>query len=199
VESSLQRCAIDPLLRVAPCASGISQARPAVAKVADAARLERFDALCGSLRNDLFRFALWLARDRSLAEDVVQEALLRAWSNLDSLVDDRAARTWLLTIVRRELARTYKRKRLPTVDIAELVAFNDPALATPEERDLTDVRQAIMELDEDYREPLALQVLLGLSTLEIAAQLQINQATVLTRLFRAREKLRVRLCASDDC
>jgi RNA polymerase sigma-70 factor (ECF subfamily) len=170
----------------------------AVGKAADAARLERFNALCGSRRDGLLRFALWLSRDRALAEDVVQEALLRAWSNLDALVDDRAARTWLLTIVRRELARTYKRNRFQTVDIAELVEFNDPALATPEERDLTDVRTAILELDEEYREPLVMQVLLGFSTLEIAAQLQINPATVLTRLFRAREKLRVRLGVSND-
>jgi len=39
----------------------------------------RFQALCTSLRPDLLRFALWLSRDRSLAEDVVQESLLRAW------------------------------------------------------------------------------------------------------------------------
>ena len=181
-----------------PSAPGSPQARPAAGKVADAARLERFNTLCGSRRDDLFRFALWLSRDRALAEDVVQEALLRAWSSLDSLVDDRAARTWLLTIVRRELARTYKRNRVPTVDIAELVEFNDPALATPEARDLTDVRKAILELDEEYREPLVMQVLLGFSTLEIAAQLQINPATVLTRLFRAREKLRARLGVSND-
>lgn len=181
-----------------PSAPGRPQAWPAAGKVVDAARLERFNALCGSRRDDLYRFALWLARDPALAEDVVQEALLRAWSSLDALVDDRAARTWLLTIVRRELARTYKRNRVPTVDIAELVEFNDPALATPEARDLTDVRRAILELDEEHREPLVLQVLLGFSTLEIAAQLQINQATVLTRLFRAREKLRVRLGVSSE-
>jgi hypothetical protein len=45
----------------------------------------RFQALCQSLRPDLVRFAFWLSRDRALAEDVVQETLLRAWKARDSL------------------------------------------------------------------------------------------------------------------
>ena len=55
-----------------------------------------------SMRPDLLRFAHWLARDRSLAEDIVQESLLRAWRSRDTLKDRGAARAWLLTIVRRE-------------------------------------------------------------------------------------------------
>ena len=55
-----------------------------------------------SMRPDLVRFAHWLARDRSLAEDIVQESLLRAWRSRDTLKDQGAARPWLLTIVRRE-------------------------------------------------------------------------------------------------
>ncbi len=62
-------------------------------------------------RADVFRFVYWLCRDRALAEDVVQETLLRAWRSLDSLGDDQAARPWLLTIARRELARVFERKR----------------------------------------------------------------------------------------
>jgi RNA polymerase sigma-70 factor (ECF subfamily) len=46
-----------------------------------------FARLCNELRPDLFRFAFWLARDRSVAEDVVQEALLRAWRSRDSLTE----------------------------------------------------------------------------------------------------------------
>src|SRR5579864_4391460 len=72
-----------------------------------------------SMRPDLLRFAHWLARDRSLAEDIVQESLLRAWRSRDALKDPGAARAWLLTIVRREHARLYERKRL------ELVSLDD--------------------------------------------------------------------------
>src|SRR5215510_9471178 len=65
-------------------------------------------ALFEALRPDLLRFACWLCRDRNLAEDVVQEALLRAWRSRDSLTDRAAVRAWLLTIVRREYARLYR-------------------------------------------------------------------------------------------
>src|ERR1700723_2372896 len=51
-------------------------------------RRARFQALCQSLRPDLLRFAFWLSRDRALAEDVVQESLLRAWKAQDSLLDE---------------------------------------------------------------------------------------------------------------
>ena len=51
----------------------------------------RFQALCQSLRPDLLRFAFWLSRDRALAEDVVQETMLRAWKAQDSLLDEAAA------------------------------------------------------------------------------------------------------------
>jgi RNA polymerase sigma-70 factor (ECF subfamily) len=61
-----------------------------------------------------------------------------------------------------------------------------------------DVRRAIFGLEEDYREPLVLQVLLGLSTGEIAAQLGLTQGAVLTRLFRARQKLRRKLGLAGD-
>src|SRR5690606_35685823 len=74
---------------------------------------QRFEALCAPLKADLFRFLYWLCRDRSLAEDVMQETLLRAWKSIDALADEKAARPWLMTIARRELARTFERKRLP--------------------------------------------------------------------------------------
>src|SRR5450631_4811845 len=97
-------------------------------------RRARFQALCQSLRPDLLRFAFWLARDRALAEDVVQETMLRAWKAQDSLLDERAAKPWLLTIIRREYARSFERKRFATVDIDELVAQEEPMLAAAEEQ-----------------------------------------------------------------
>ena len=83
---------------------------------------DRFHALCQALRPDLLRFAFWLSRDRALAEDVVQEAMLRAWKAQDSLQDEAAAKPWLLTIIRREYARSFERKRFVTVDVDELIA-----------------------------------------------------------------------------
>jgi RNA polymerase sigma-70 factor, ECF subfamily len=152
----------------------------------------RFEALCLPFRTDLLRFVYWLCRDRTLAEDVVQEALLRAWRSFDSLADQQSVRSWLLTIARRELARTFERRRLETVDIDALAEPAD-AVATNDPHEVLEMRRAILQLDVIYREPLVLQVLFGYSTHEIAAQLQLSVPAVLTRLFRAREALRSRL------
>jgi RNA polymerase sigma-70 factor, ECF subfamily len=59
------------------------------------------------------------------------------------------------------------------------------------------VRRAIFALDDDYREPLVMQVLLGHSTEEIAIELGLTRGAVLTRLFRARQKLRQTLGLAD--
>ncbi len=156
----------------------------------------RFQAICQSLRPDLLRFAFWLSRDRALAEDVVQETLLRAWRAQDTLLNEAAAKPWFLTIIRREYARTFERKRLPTVDVEELVAQEAPTLAAADEQGLHELRAALFELPDEYREPLVLQVLMGYSTAEIARELNLSEAAVLTRLFRARNQLRT-LCGED--
>jgi RNA polymerase sigma-70 factor, ECF subfamily len=153
-----------------------------------------FARLLEGLRPDLVRFAFWLARDRSVAEDVVQETLIRAWKSRDEIKDPAATRPWLLTIVRREHARLYERKRLPTVDIDDVAVQGDPGLlasdATDSDAALEDLRRAILKLPDEYREPLVMQVLGGQSTAEIGKELGLTQAAVLTRLFRARNKLR---------
>ena len=159
-------------------------------------RRARFQALCQSLRPDLLRFAFWLSRDHSVAEDVVQETMLRAWKAQDSLADETAAKPWLLTIVRREYARTFERKRFVTVDLDDLVAREEPFLAAEEAQDLAELRNAVFKLPDDYREPLVLQVLMGYTTAEIARELDLTNAAVLTRLFRARQQLRT-LCGED--
>ena len=161
-------------------------------------RRRRFEQLCGPLRADLYRFAFWLARDPGVADDVVQETLLRAWRSLDSLSDDRAARPWLHTIARREHARLHERKRLETVDVDALEAIEDPALAARDEHESGDVRAAILALPEGYREPLVLQVLMGYTTDEIARHLGLTTGAVLTRLCRARQKLRGAVLGLDE-
>jgi len=157
---------------------------------AEGKRRQRFDSLVTVFHQDMYRFAAWLSRDKAIAEDVVQEALLRAWKSLDSLRDDAAAKHWLLTIVRRENARYFERRRLETVDIDDLSASQAALLAEAPNEELEDMRAAIFELDDDYREPLVLQVLMGYSTSEIAEMMGLKQGAVLTRLHRARHKLK---------
>lgn len=149
----------------------------------------RFERLVGPLREDLYRYVVWLSRDPDLADDVVQETMLRAFRALDALEDEAAVKPWLLTIARREHARVYERRRLETRDIDALSRAEAALLATEADSDVQDMRAAILELEDDYREPLVLQVLMGFSTQEIATMMGLRRGAVLTRLHRARKKL----------
>jgi RNA polymerase sigma-70 factor (ECF subfamily) len=157
---------------------------------ADMERRRRFNRLVSVWHQDMYRYAAWLSRDPAIAEDVVQEALLRAWKSLDALREEEAAKQWVLTIVRRENARYFERKRLETVDVDNLSASQAAMLAESADTDRDDVREAIYKLEDDYREPLVLQVLLGHTTKEIADLMGIKPGAVLTRLHRARNKLK---------
>jgi RNA polymerase sigma-70 factor, ECF subfamily len=164
----------------------------------DRDRQRRFDALVRKYADDLLRFGIWLSGDHALANDLVQETFLRAWKALDSLQDVNAAKSWLTTILRREHARTYERKRLPMTDIDD-VAVADQVDPAPEDRTEIDLlRKALLELDIKYREPLTLQVVMGLSIAEIAEQLKLTESAVMTRVFRAREKLKAKLNPDED-
>ncbi|WP_456413220.1 sigma-70 family RNA polymerase sigma factor [Thiolapillus sp.] len=153
------------------------------------AREIRFQALIGKYMNDLFRYAYWLVHDKAVAEDLVQETMLRAWKSMDRLQKPEAAKGWLITILRRENARRFERfqpqfSALPTEALAD--SHRDYDTST----EAFVLRNAIAELPEDYREPLLLQVIHGYSQKEIAAELGISVAGAGTRLFRARKKLR---------
>src|ERR1700733_1370202 len=150
----------------------------------------RITRLFDAMRPDLVRCALWLTRDRALAEDVVQESLLRAWRSREALKDPACARAWLLTIVRREHARLYERKRLELVALNEALEKESGAFVSRDDSDIHALRSAIFQLPIEYREPLTMQVLGGFSVDEIARELNLSASAVLTRLFRARNKLR---------
>jgi RNA polymerase sigma-70 factor, ECF subfamily len=150
----------------------------------------RVTRLFESLRPELMRFALWLTRDRAIAEDVVQESLLRAWRSRDALKDPSCSRAWLLTIVRREHARLYERKRLELVSLNDATEHEGGTLLSQDDSEVHALRGAILQLPIEYREPLIMQVLGGFSIEEIARELSLSASAVLTRLFRARNKLR---------
>ena len=69
-------------------------------------------------------------------------------------------------------------------------------LAAAEDQNIGDLRAALMKLPDEYREPLVLQVLMGYSTAEIARELELSVPAVLTRLCRARRRLRA-ACGED--
>lgn len=150
---------------------------------------KRFDALVNAVYSDIFRYAYWLCQNRSMAEDLVQETYLRAWRSFESLKDDKAAKAWLITILRRENARQYERIQPNLVDIEE-VAIADPTADLTKSLETHMLQKSIAKLELEFREPLMLQIIGGFSVDEISEILKLNKNTALTRLFRARNKLK---------
>lgn len=152
-------------------------------------REQRFNELVSVYRDDLYRYGYWLTGSQSVADDLVQETMVRAWKAMDKLQNPKAVKGWLITILRRENARRFERYQpkesgIPTEELEAKKAEYDTST------EAFVLREALSKLPEEYREPLLLQVIHGYSQKEIAEQLGISSAGAGTRLFRARQKLR---------
>ncbi len=156
-------------------------------------RAKLFNQLAEMYSTDLYRYAMWICGNDALAKDLVQETFLRAWRALDKLKDVGAAKGWLITILRREFARTFERKVPKFTDMDKVVVADETELEPDERTERALLRAGIMRLEPKYRDPLLLQVVFGHSCAEIAQQLGISTSAVMTQLFRAREKLKKRL------
>lgn len=155
-----------------------------------------YEEMVGQYADDLNRYALWLCKNPTLAKDLVQETFLRAWRSFDRLREQKAAKSWLITILRREYARTFERKVPDFVPVEDL-EIADLATTSPDDStEIKQLRQAMLNLAPKYREPILMQVLGGFSCDEIASHLEISRSAVMTQLFRAREKLKAAL--SDE-
>ena len=150
-----------------------------------------FERLVRAYSAELYRYAYWLSRDRFTAEDLVQETFARAWSGWASLREETAARKWLYTILRNERARTFERKQPEMAADLDLDELADDRLTDGFGE--IEMREALHALPEPYREPLILQVLGGFSCEEIAALIDLTPGAVMTRLSRARRRLRADL------
>ena len=156
----------------------------------DTQRTARFNELAEAYSTDLYRYAMWICGNDALAKDLVQETFLRAWRALDNLKDVGAAKSWLITILRREYARTFERKVPKFTDVDKVIVVDDDELEPDEQTERDLLRKGIMKLDSKYRDPLLLQVVFGHSCEEISEQLGISKSAVMTQLFRARDKLK---------
>ena len=146
-------------------------------------------------RPRLFRTACLMCGDPHRAEDVVQDACVRAMRFLSSLRND-DARAWLFAIVRNTWYSRVSR-RANMADAMPLDSARDARLDValdPEERLLQQhtvalVRAAIEQLPVDFREVIVLREFEGLSYKEIAAVVRVPIGTVMSRLARGRERL----------
>ena len=156
----------------------------------------RFEQVVLPHLDSAYNLARWLTGNEHDAEDVVQDAYLRAVKFFDGFRGG-DARPWLITIVRRTcydwLQRNRSHKSLAVFD-EELHSDQgdslDPAQFVQRQEDREMIRQALNELPVEFREMLVLRELEELSYKEIAAITNLPQGTVMSRLARARERLR---------
>lgn len=160
-----------------------------------------FETLMRRYNRRLFRTARSVLRDDCAAEDAVQEAYVRAFTNLDKYQPIGSFGAWLTRLALNEallMKRRTKRTLLRLDDLEDqLGAEHDgdfDALSTPDSSDAASARQllelAIDALPQTFRSVFMLRVVEQLTTAETAASLAINEATVKTRLHRAHARLR---------
>ena len=169
----------------------------------DSSRAKKFERIFTPHLDAAYDYARWLTRDARNAEDVVQEACLRAFKFLDSFNGD-SARAWLLAIVRNTYYTWYKRHQAEGVSVPydeETMLANgaDPSDLESgvgsieqllEQKDAKRlVNDALATLAEEFREVIVLRELEDLPYKEIAAIAGIPIGTVMSRLSRARKLL----------
>jgi RNA polymerase sigma-70 factor, ECF subfamily len=143
----------------------------------------------------LFRFAMWLIRDRTEAEDVVQETIAQALQSFHRFQPGTNARAWLLAILRHvRNNRLRARRRTPElVEADDRIVSLPAAEVTPQEVTDEDVLAALKALPSGFQEVIVLADVEELSYKEIANVLEIPIGTVMSRIHRARRLLRVAL------
>jgi RNA polymerase sigma-70 factor (ECF subfamily) len=162
-------------------------------------RRRRFEAQALPHLDAAYNLARWLSRSSPDADDIVQEAMLRAFRNFDALRGG-DVKAWLLTIVRNcHLTMAARRSRQPLTSIDEndtdgataLVSdMQDPESASIQADERRKLDIAIATLPEEYREVLVLREMEDMSYSEIAVVTGAPIGTVMSRLARARAALK---------
>jgi RNA polymerase sigma-70 factor (ECF subfamily) len=151
----------------------------------------------------MYRVALRLTGDPSRADDLTQDAMLKAFRGWHTFTSGTNARAWLLTILRNQFINDYRRTKNqgPAVDIMEIeghtvfadVQETDPAGRFFDQIVDDEVTAAIEALPDEFREAVILSDLEGLPYAEIAEILGVPVGTVKSRLHRGRQILQRRL------
>ena len=168
-----------------------------------AATRERFEQAVLPHLDAAYSFARWLTRNDHDAQDVTQEAFLRAFRFFDGYQGGNM-RAWLLTIVRNTCYTWMHQNRPPEASVEfdeeihseESSGGADPELQVLAGADQETVRRALAELPEIFREVLVLREMEGMSYKEIADVASVSIGTVMSRLARARTRLRETLGAA---
>lgn len=153
--------------------------------------LDQFNALVEEHAPALYRVAYRMVGDQHEAEDMVQEAFRSAWKSREAYEPNRGDRAWLASILRRRIVDRWRRTNLPTVTMGDAQPEQGVAGDDPLAGDYTDEMQvALAGLPAELRETLLLVVVGELTHQEVADLLEVPLGTVLSRVSRARRRLR---------
>jgi RNA polymerase sigma-70 factor (ECF subfamily) len=145
-------------------------------------------------RARLYRVAYSWCHDAALADDLVQETLLKAYRKADQLRDPRAGQAWLFSILSNCFNDHFRRNReTEDIDNHDIVDEESPESRSGQLQIVHKVRQAIATLPAGQRQVVTLVDLEGFSYIEVAQILEIPVGTVMSRLCRARNALKDRL------
>jgi RNA polymerase sigma-70 factor (ECF subfamily) len=159
--------------------------------------LAEFDALVDAHAPALYRMAYRMMGDRHEAEDMVQEAFRSAWKSREAYEAGRGDRAWLASILRRRVVDRWRRHAPPSTFATEHPPEQEVAPVDPLADQYTDEMQhALAQLPAELRETLLLVVVGELTHQETADLLDIPLGTVLSRVSRARRRLRELLIAA---
>jgi RNA polymerase sigma-70 factor (ECF subfamily) len=156
---------------------------PRLVSRARAGDLEAFEDLVRLYQADVWRFAYHLTRDRTMAEDVTQEAFLRAFRFLSTFRGDARFSSWLLRIVRNCGMDALRRRR------SDQQREYPPPEGAPDPATRTELAMAVDALSQDHRQPFLLIEVFGLSYQEASDVLAVKVGTVKSRMHRARQAL----------
>lgn len=162
---------------------------------------ERFNAAVMPHLDAAYNLARWLAKNEHDADDVVQEACVRAFKFIRGF-NGQHARAWLLRIVRNVFYDSHrKREHEATVSDEQLAGVCSsapgPEAVLLRELDVEQLRAAIDELPDEFREALVLREMEGLQYEQIAEIADVPLGTVMSRLARARARLHERLAEKE--
>lgn len=153
--------------------------------------LRAFESLVRDYQADVWRFAYHLTRNRATAEDVTQEAFVRAYRSLGSYRGQAKFTSWLLRIVRNCAIDAYRktRKESPTPSTEEVSAAGGRAWVSSGAEERARINDAIRRLPMSLREPFVVIEVLGFSYQEASIILGLRVGTVKSRMYRARSAL----------
>jgi RNA polymerase sigma-70 factor, ECF subfamily len=171
--------------------------------VPETAQRERFEQTVLPHLDAAYNLARWLTRNDQDAQDVTQEACMRAFRFFDGYRGGNM-RAWLLTIVRNTCYTWLHQNRLPDsaevfdeeIHSAEISGGADPEIQALASADKETLRRALEDLPDVYREALVLRELEGMSYREIENIMSVSMGTVMSRIARGRTRLRESLGVS---